>query len=338
MQRDVSTAHLFCYVAPLQQAAREVVRELRRLERAPAGVTHTQCHALVELERAGTATASDLAERLQVDKSSMSRALADLARRRLVAVRRDPVDARRRRISLTAAGGKLLSRIQAAADARVQGALALLSPEDRARVASGVALYARVLLRARVLAEHAVRPIGPRDDAAIARIIRDVLAEHGAVGPGYASADEEVSHMSAAYRAEVDPPARYYVIERGGAIVGGGGFAALAAGAPGTCELRKMYLLPSARGSGLGRQLLYRCLRAARDAGYGRCYLETLTTMGRARALYESVGFARLDAPEGATGHDGCNTFYALSLAGASCLGAPIESKASTERAAPRGS
>ena len=41
-----------------------------------------------------------------------------------------------------------------------------------------------------------MRPIEPRDDAAMARIIRTVMPEFGADGPGFAIHDAEVDTMS----------------------------------------------------------------------------------------------------------------------------------------------
>ena len=57
-----------------------------------------------------------------------------------------------------------------------------------------------------------------------------------------------------------------------------------------------------------------RCLDAARDFGFTPCYLETLSGMDAAMRLYERSGFHRIDAPLGATGHGGCNTFYLRAL------------------------
>lgn len=156
-----------------------------------------------------------------------------------------------------------------------------------------------------------IRPIRPGDDAAMAAIIRTVMPEFGATGSGFAIGDPEVDWMSRAYAA---PRHAYFVVERDGAVLGGGGIAPLAGGDAGTCELRKMYFLPEARGAGAGTALMQRCLQAARDAGYLRCYLETLTGMDAAMRLYERSGFRRIDGPMGATGHGGCNTFYLLDL------------------------
>jgi putative acetyltransferase len=156
-----------------------------------------------------------------------------------------------------------------------------------------------------------VRPIEARDDAAIAAIIRSVMPEFGACGSGFAINDPEVDWMARAYAA---PRCAYFVVELDGRVVGGGGVAPLEGGDRDTCELRKMYFLPEARGLGAGARVMARCLDAARTAGFRRCYLETLTGMDAAMRLYERTGFRRIHAPMGATGHGGCNTFFLLDL------------------------
>lgn len=156
-----------------------------------------------------------------------------------------------------------------------------------------------------------LRPIEPDDDAAVASIIRTVMPEFGAQGPGFAINDPEVDWMSRAY---AGPRAAYFVVERGGRVLGGGGIAPLAGGDEAVCELRKMYFLPEARGLGMGEALLRHCLATARGLGYRTCYLETLGGMDAAVALYEKLGFARLTQPMGATGHFACDRYYALEL------------------------
>lgn len=157
------------------------------------------------------------------------------------------------------------------------------------------------------MSAYAIRPIEARDDAAMAAIIRSVMPEFGACGAGFAINDPEVDWMSRAYG---EPRCAYFVVEVGGRVMGGGGVAPLEGGDAGTCELRKMYFLPEARGLGAGTALMARCLDAARAAGFERCYLETLTGMDAAMRLYERSGFERIAAPMGDTGHGGCNTFY----------------------------
>ena len=157
------------------------------------------------------------------------------------------------------------------------------------------------------MTEPTVRPIRAEDDAAVAAIIREVMTAFGASGPGFAIHDAEVDTMSRAYSA---PGHAYFVVEAEGRVLGGAGVAPLAGTNDGTCELRKMYFLPAARGRGMGRRLLERCLAEARALGYRRCYLETLTGMDAAQALYQKVGFVRIPSARGETGHHGCNRFY----------------------------
>ena len=156
-----------------------------------------------------------------------------------------------------------------------------------------------------------IRPIRADDDATVAAIIRAVMPEFGAVGDGFAINDPEVDWMSRAYAA---PRSAYFVVERDGIVLGGGGVAPLEGGPDDTCELRKMYFLPATRGIGAGSAMMDRCLEAARGLGFARCYLETLCGMDAAMKLYERSGFRRIDAPLGATGHGGCNTFYLRDL------------------------
>ena len=156
-----------------------------------------------------------------------------------------------------------------------------------------------------------IRPIEPGDDAAMAAIIRCVMPEFGAGGDGFAINDPEVDWMHHAYST---PRCAYFVIERDGVVVGGGGVAPLTGAGTDVCELRKMYFLPQARGHGAGSAMMTRCLEAARSLGYRHCYLETLRGMDAAIKLYERSGFELLNAPMGDTGHGGCNRFYLLAL------------------------
>ncbi len=156
-----------------------------------------------------------------------------------------------------------------------------------------------------------IRPISVADDAAVAAIIRKVMPEFGADGPGFAIHDAEVAAMSSAYAA---PRCAYFVVEHAGRVLGGGGIAPLHNGDPDVCELRKMYFLPKLRGQGAGAALMQRCLDAAREQGFTRCYLETLTGMDDAKRLYRKSGFTAIPKSLGATGHFGCDSFFILEL------------------------
>ena len=158
-----------------------------------------------------------------------------------------------------------------------------------------------------------IRPIASPDNGQIAAIIRTVMPEFGANGAGFAIHDQEVDNMFSAYSR---PRCSYFVCEVNGRILGGGGIAPLEGGDEITCELKKMYFLPEARGKGLGQQVLQRCLITAKDKGFRYCYLETFNTMKDAMKLYAKNGFIKIPSALGNTGHFACDTFYQLDLSG----------------------
>jgi putative acetyltransferase len=159
--------------------------------------------------------------------------------------------------------------------------------------------------------DYIVRKVQPQDSVQVANIIRTVMPEFGASGAGFAIHDKEVDDI---YKAYAQPRMVYFVCEHNGTIVGGGGIAPLEGGDANTCELKKMYFLPEARGKGLGQRVLSSCIQGAREIGFAFCYLETFNTMKDAMKLYEKNGFEKIPRSLGNTGHFACDTFYRLKL------------------------
>lgn len=106
----------------------------------------------------------------------------------------------------------------------------------------------------------------------------------------------------------------YNVAEVDEVIVGGGGIYPTDGLPDDTCELVKMYLLPHARGLGLGKILIEKCLQQAKELGYKKVYLETMPELKQAMKVYAKFGFEYLKGPMGNSGHTGCELWMLKSL------------------------
>src|SRR5687767_1791887 len=114
-------------------------------------------------------------------------------------------------------------------------------------------------------ASISIRTILPDDNEALAKIIRATLTEFGAARPGTVYYDPTTDALYELFRKKGSV---YFVAERDGKIMGGGGIYPSNGLPADTCELVKMYLLPEARGIGLGRMLIQQCIYFAKDQGY----------------------------------------------------------------------
>jgi GNAT superfamily N-acetyltransferase len=64
---------------------------------------------------------------------------------------------------------------------------------------------------------------------------------------------------------------------------------------PGTAEIKRMFVRPSARGRGIGRLLLDRLVEAAQEIGCDHVLLDSTRFMHAAHALYRSVRFNEIE-------------------------------------------
>jgi putative acetyltransferase len=124
------------------------------------------------------------------------------------------------------------------------------------------------------------------DEAAIREVVYSVLAEYG-LAPDPGGTDADLADLEGNYWNSGG--VFHLVLSPEGSAVGCAGLIRLSST---DAELRKMYLLPAARGRGIGRLLLRRLIADARRLGYRRVALETASVLTEAIELYRSAGFS----------------------------------------------
>jgi putative acetyltransferase len=123
------------------------------------------------------------------------------------------------------------------------------------------------------------------DTTAAAAVVRRVLREHGLP---FAPRRLDADILAPASSYGGSGGAFFVAVDGADRVVGTAG---LLRTGPTSGEVRKMFLLPEARGRGVGRALLDAVLEAARDRGLRRLELTTRHRYDRAIRLYERAGF-----------------------------------------------
>lgn len=117
--------------------------------------------------------------------------------------------------------------------------------------------------------------------------IRALLREYAAwldVDLGFQNFEQELAELPGDY----SPPRGRLLIAEGAGCVA---LRPLLDDSDEICEMKRLYVRPLHRGSGLGRRLVLAVVEEARDIGYRRMRLDTMPKMDGAQRLYASLGF-----------------------------------------------
>jgi len=273
--------------------------------------TLAEARVLYELAHRTEATAAGLSRRLSMDKAHLSRLLARLRTRGLVASVVSPTHTKHRLLSLTQAGEAAAAALERKAEAHMEDLLApldarakqcLIEAMETVRGVLSVAPPRSFILRPPkqgdlgwILHRQAVLYAREYDwDWTFEILLADILSRF-------------VSEFDCAKE-------QAWIAECGGSVVGSiflvrGDDAA-------TAKLRLLYVEPSARGLGIGKALVDACIARAREVGYRRLTLWTHDILIAARRIYQAAGF-RLVAqePHHSFGHDLMGETWTLDLA-----------------------
>jgi putative acetyltransferase len=159
--------------------------------------------------------------------------------------------------------------------------------------------------------EITLRLIEKRDNKAISDLIKNVFREFKIDRPGTVFSDPTTDDLFSLFQKK---DSIYWIAEEDGKIIGGCGIYPTPDLPEGCAELVKLYLLPTLRGRGIGRQLMEKSIDSAKKLGYKKLYLESFPELGNAIGLYEKVGFRHIPSALGNSGHFSCTIWMLKDL------------------------
>ncbi len=138
-----------------------------------------------------------------------------------------------------------------------------------------------------------IRDWQARDRTCTSEVIRSILTDYGLPWES-TGADLDVINVEECYLAT---GGEFWIIEKQNTIVGTSAYYPIVRG-KNAVEIRKMYLLPIARGKGLGRYLLQELENAIAFRGFKQIWLETASVLVEAVQLYETSGYLPTEGVE----------------------------------------
>jgi DNA-binding MarR family transcriptional regulator/predicted GNAT family acetyltransferase len=253
--------------------------------------TLAEARILFELAHGPSPFAADIGRDLGLDPAYLARILKRFASSGLLIAEPDADDRRRRRLSLTAEGQRLMADLWAKADVDIGRMLSLLGSEERRRLVASMAEIEKTLgPEGRGRGQVVIRPHRIGDMGWIGHRQAVLYAEEYGWDVGY---EGLIAGICSDFVLNFKPGREYcWVAERDGAVVGS---VFLVCKDDETAKLRLLYVEPSARGLGVGRRLVDECIAMARASGYRKLVLWTNDVLTAARKIYQRAGFVLVE-------------------------------------------
>lgn len=282
----------------IRAASRRLVRQLGFMggDFAGADLSPSAVHALIEIESENI-TARDLAQRLRLEKSSVSRML-----RKLIdtgEVTEEPADdGRAKLLSLTDRGRQRVQAIHTFARAQVADALQKLDPASAQTVLDGLTHYATALA-APDNQGPLVEIVEGYRTGLIARVTQ-MHADYYAQASGFGQRFESVVAGGLAEFCDRlhHPQNAVWTATRAGEIIGSVAIDGQDL-SEGIGHLRWFIADDRIRGTGAGRKLLSAALNFVDGQGFKETHLWTFSGLNAARHLYEANGFVLAEEQSG---------------------------------------
>lgn len=263
-------------------------REIGMLDESllQSGFSLAEARILYELGQTPEIAATDIGEKLNVDRGYLSRMLRSFQRKRLVSRKTDATDRRRVRLTLTEKGRMTFDQLDRRSSQAAAGMIADLPPGKLNSLLGAMETIEAILEKNTDEPDYVLR--------------RDRVGDLGLVASRQGLIYEQEYGWDKTYEALVAKiltefvgrndamNERAWIAVRHGTMLGS---VYLMREDAETARLRLLYVEPQARGLGLGKKLVSECTAFAKGAGYKRIVLWTQSTLTAARKLYVNEGY-----------------------------------------------
>ena len=255
-----------------------------------------EARVLLEIDRAGQCTATDLTKFLLIDPGYLSRIIRRFKREVLVTTTKSEADGRAQLLAVTAKGRETMGALSETSTRQIIVLLDKLSKTeqqllvDHMRAIQGLLCESKndsVIIRSQ-------RP----GDAGYVSYMHGVLYEKEY---GMDRVFEQYVISGIAKFLETKSEGNLWVAEAGGRIIGSIGIVGVDKE---TAQLRWFLLEPEYRGTGLGRRLMNVAMDYCREKDFKKIFLWTFQGLDAARHLYRSFGFTPTEEVENNTWRD----------------------------------
>ena len=251
-----------------------------------SGFSLAEARILYELAHTPEISATDICEKLNLDRGYLSRMLRAFERKRLISRKTDATDKRRSHLSLTEKGRATFAQLDRRSSQAAKSMIAELSPGAVNAMLAAMETIQGVLAKTAVTPDYILR----RDQVGDLGL---VASRQGLIYEQEYGWDKTYEALAAKILSEFvgrndAVHERAWIAESNGTILGS---VYLMREDAETARLRLLYVEPQARGLGLGKKLVSECTAFARTAGYKRIVLWTQSTLMAARKLYVNEGY-----------------------------------------------
>lgn len=243
-----------------------------------------EARVLYEIANRDGPVASDIQAELGLDAGYASRIVRRFQGRGWISRGRGE-DARRRPITLTDEGRAAFDALDARTRSQLEERVSPLPAADRRTITAALGT-AQALLGGNDSAPWSIRTFRSGDMGMVTARQAIIYEPYGWARP----LEIVVGEITSAFLRGFKPGREQcWIAERGGVMAGS---IFLVDDGDGVARLRLLYVEPWARGLGVGRELVARCIAFARDAGYRKIVLWTHTVLESARRIYAGEGFS----------------------------------------------